>query len=307
MAEEDKKPKAEKPAKPKASTEPELNKSDPDSYRDEHPSSEIETLPTANSKLSQRDSLEQTETMDVQHHPDIEKKGLKEYILEGLMIFLAVTMGFFAEGLREHISDKAKETEYVVSLKQDLQHDTANLAQQIHFINLKIVRMDSLILLLNKSSLSSNDINDAYFYARVATRKPNFEVTDRTIVQLKSAGTFRLIKNEDLISSILEYQKQDDNYSENSANDVTERGFLYPFISKIFDANVFQTMVDSTNIIHRTTGIHYIKRADKEFINQFIYYVHQLKSSFIVEKEVLVDMKKRAGNMIEIINKDYNE
>jgi len=285
MAEEHKKPKDEKPAKPKASTESELNKSQSNKSEIEIPKSE----------------------MDVQHHPDIEKKGLKEYILEGLMIFLAVTMGFFAEGLREHISDRAKETEYVVSLKQDLQHDTANLAQQIHFINLKIVRMDSLILLLNKSSLSANDINDAYFYARVATRKPNFEVTDRTIVQLKSSGTFRLIKNEDLISSILEYQKQDDNYSENSANDVTERGFLYPFISKIFDANVFQTMVDSTNIIHRTMGIHYIKKADKEFINQFIYYIHQLKSSFIVEKEILVGMKKRAGDMIEIINKDYNE
>ncbi len=144
-------------------------------------------------------------------------------------------------------------------------------------------------------------------YARVATRKPTFKVTDRTIVQLKSAGTFRLIKNEDLISRILEYQQQDDSYTANSLNDVTERGFLYPFISKIFDANVFQTMVDSTNIIHRATGIHYIKKADKEFINQFIYYVHQLKSSFIVEKEVLVDMKKRAGDMIEIINKDYNE
>ncbi len=75
--------------------------------------------------------------MDVQHHPDIEKKGLKEYILEGLMIFLAVTMGFFAEGLREHISDRAKETEYIVSLKQDLQHDTANLAQQTHLINVE--------------------------------------------------------------------------------------------------------------------------------------------------------------------------
>jgi len=292
MAEKDKKPKDEKPAKPKASTESELNKSELN--KSELTKSEIE-IPTSEI------------TMEVQHHPDIEKKGLKEYILEGLMIFLAVTMGFFAEGLREHISDKAKETEYVVSLKQDLKHDTANITNQIHLINVKIMWMDSLILLLNKTSLSAKETNDAYFYARITTRKPVFKVTDRTVVQLKSAGTFRLIKNEDLVSSIMEYQKQDDSYTANSENDVTERGFLYPFISKIFDANVFQTMVDSTNIIHRTTGIHYIKKADKEFINQFIYYIHQLKSSFIVEKEVLVDMRKRAGDMIEIINKDYNE
>ncbi|MDP9048541.1 MAG: hypothetical protein M3N14_10415, partial [Bacteroidota bacterium] len=46
-------------------------------------------LPTAKSKP-------QTETMEVHHHPQIEKKGLKEYFFEGLMIFLAVMMGYFA-------------------------------------------------------------------------------------------------------------------------------------------------------------------------------------------------------------------
>ncbi len=290
MAEEDKKPKDKKPPKPKAKgRRPKTGQQGSPREAIGSGTASPELITASLSKINKSEIENPTseiKIMDVQHHPDIEKKGLKEYILEGLMIFMAVTLGFFAEGLREHISDRAKETEYVVSLNQDLQHDTANLAQQIHFINLKIVRMDSLMLLLNKTSLSANEVNDAYFYARVATRKPTFKVTDRTVVQLKSAGTFRLIKNEDLISRILEYQQQDDSYTANSLNDVTERGFLYPFISKIFDANVFQTMVDSTNIIHRTTGIHYIKKADKEFINQFIYYIHQLKSSFIVEKEV---------------------
>ena len=49
------------------------------------------------------------ETMEVHHHPEVEKKGFKEYLLEGLMIFLAVTMGFFAESLREHIGDNNRE------------------------------------------------------------------------------------------------------------------------------------------------------------------------------------------------------
>jgi hypothetical protein len=34
--------------------------------------------------------------MEVHHHPHVEKKNFKEYLLEGLMIFIAVTMGFFA-------------------------------------------------------------------------------------------------------------------------------------------------------------------------------------------------------------------
>ncbi len=40
-----------------------------------------------------------TQDMEVHHHPNVEKKGLKEYILEGLMIFLAVSMGFIARSI----------------------------------------------------------------------------------------------------------------------------------------------------------------------------------------------------------------
>ena len=77
----------------------EINKSDPDSYRDKHSNSEIENK-------SEIENPKSKITMEVHHHPDVEKKGLKEYILEGLMIFLAVFMGFMAESLREHIGDR---------------------------------------------------------------------------------------------------------------------------------------------------------------------------------------------------------
>ncbi|HSN09540.1 MAG TPA: hypothetical protein VLS85_10895, partial [Hanamia sp.] len=63
--------------------------------------------------------------MEVHHHPHIEKKGFKEYFLEFLMIFLAVTMGFFAENIRESIKDKKQLNEYIESMVNDLQSDTS--------------------------------------------------------------------------------------------------------------------------------------------------------------------------------------
>src|SRR5882762_10075503 len=72
-----------------------------------------------NKTISPPDTIEQTETsditiseiqnMEVHHHPNVEKKNFKEYLLEGLMIFLAVTMGFFAESLRENIANHERE------------------------------------------------------------------------------------------------------------------------------------------------------------------------------------------------------
>ena len=51
--------------------------------------------------------------MEVAHHPDLhhKPKPWKEYFLEFLMIFLAVSMGFLAESLREHIVEKKREKE----------------------------------------------------------------------------------------------------------------------------------------------------------------------------------------------------
>jgi hypothetical protein len=65
--------------------------------------------------------------MEVHHHPDLHhrKKKFKEYLLEFFMIFLAVTMGFIAENVREGIGDREKERHYVESLVNNLKDDTA--------------------------------------------------------------------------------------------------------------------------------------------------------------------------------------
>lgn len=72
---------------------------------------------------------QETENMEVHHHPDIhhKPKKWKEYFLEFVMIFLAVTLGFIAENLREHITDRAKEKQYIAGFIRNVKDDTANL------------------------------------------------------------------------------------------------------------------------------------------------------------------------------------
>ncbi len=62
--------------------------------------------------------------MEVHHHPQVthKEKPWKEYLLEGLMIFLAVSLGFIAENIREHLSEQNKKKELIemVSLDKEL-------------------------------------------------------------------------------------------------------------------------------------------------------------------------------------------
>ena len=80
-----------------------------------------DTPEDVNENASQELGIEQskTENMEVHHHPHVEKKNLKEYFLEFLMIFPAVTMGFFAENIREHFVNKKKERQYIKSFVED--------------------------------------------------------------------------------------------------------------------------------------------------------------------------------------------
>src|SRR5882757_4318267 len=102
------------------------------------------------------------------HHPKIEKKNFKEYLFEGLMIFLAVTLGFFAEGLRENLSDHTKEKQYIQSLIADLNNDQEVLSQNISEVKSRILMMDSLISILDTPAVITNKTGELYYLARLA-------------------------------------------------------------------------------------------------------------------------------------------
>src|ERR1700761_7751878 len=69
------------------------------------------------------------EHMEVHHHPQLEHKHKpwKEYLLEGLMIFIAVMMGFIAENVREDITNHEHVKQLTTRLAHDLKVDIANL------------------------------------------------------------------------------------------------------------------------------------------------------------------------------------
>jgi len=79
------------------------------------------------------------------HHED---KKFKDYFLEFLMIFLAVSLGFLAENLREYITDKNHVEELAGQLREDLSNDTTKLTRLIAFQQLQVNRADSLYAIL---------------------------------------------------------------------------------------------------------------------------------------------------------------
>jgi len=141
--------------------------------------------------------------MEVHHHPHVEKKGFKEYFLEFVMIFLAVTLGFIAENIREHLSDKRIEREYIISFVQDLKQDTANFNQVIPLAKSNLKGVDSLLNCLLDTPYTDSSLRLIYYLKeRYADIIWQMNYTTRTITQLKNAGGLRLITDKPSSDSI---------------------------------------------------------------------------------------------------------
>ena len=81
------------------------------------------------------------------HHPHLahKEKPWKEYLLEGLMIFLAVSMGFIAENIREHISEQNKKKELLEIVSQDFSKDLEQLKYHENFAKEKLELCNKVI------------------------------------------------------------------------------------------------------------------------------------------------------------------
>lgn len=90
--------------------------------------------------------------MEVHHHPQLHHatKPWKEYLLEGLMIFLAVMMGFIAENVRETITNREHVKQLSSQLVRDLRNDTTSLQENILYETRLGKRIDSLVALLQQ-------------------------------------------------------------------------------------------------------------------------------------------------------------
>ncbi len=260
--------------------------------------------------------------MEVHHHPDMEHKAkkFKEYFLEFLMIFLAVTLGFFAESLRENLNDHSSEKEYIEHIRENLVSDTTNLNIWIPALYQRMRDFDTLIQILEVPG-PTNRGSEMYLLARISTRIGSFVPSDNTILELKNSGNFRLIRKQNVIDELLEYEQIKDSYEGLYSIQLRENDLTYPLIGNLFDATVFDKMLvisdtskfnekdfatGSKSYTQPPVGNPQLRNHDIDKINLLIYYLHQRKSSFNGEILIMKNQKQKVEELIKLLDKEYN-
>lgn len=251
--------------------------------------------------------------LEVHHHPDLhhKPKKWKEYFLEFLMIFLAVTLGFFAENIREKISDHNKEKEYMSSMIQDLQADTAIDAETIKGFTDISRSIDTMLMCLKVDEPNASIINN--IISRRFWEYGGYSYNNRTIQGLKNAGNFRLIRNNAVADSILDYDNLINSILLTQYNDLKNTMFAYKEVeSKVIpyrelkkSKNTYGTGdFDSSDFIitDKPTFI----SSNRELLSQYYnrLFIHEeLCHTFITNLKLA---SAYATRLINFIQKRYN-
>jgi len=139
--------------------------------------------------------------MEVHHHSHHPKKW-KEYITEFLMLFLAVTLGFLAENLREE-QIIAHQTESVIAqLRLELMQDTAQLTGIKNARSKSDSAVGFISYFIKTNQLEKNKETFYLLHNYVCYRTGMFESGCIALEQLKFTGLLKNIKNESLRRAI---------------------------------------------------------------------------------------------------------
>ena len=151
--------------------------------------------------------------MEVHHHSHHPKKW-KEYITEFIMLFAAVTLGFFAENQREHLIEGNREKQYMQSLYEDLRKDTTILNSLIRYDTIQTAKLDTTNKLLVENKWDADNIKLLYRLNLKTAGTIRYNLSERTSAQLKNAGGMRLIESQELSNKISEYWVKSENLKE---------------------------------------------------------------------------------------------
>ena len=245
--------------------------------------------------------------MEVHHHAHTARKKWTHYLWEFLMLFLAVTLGFLVENLREHYTEHKREKQYVQSFYEDLTADELDLESNIEYLRSQVKAADSLQLLM-KNVTTKQPANQIYMYLREITRSsagllyPN----DRTIVQLRNAGGMRLIKNKSVSDSMVGYYRTVGIIQFLSENALDNKKSLREKYIPLLNAEDFDKIVDSTSRIINPPTILYLRNADPDIINSCLIEINRIKNISSTLAIRIRRLKEKASRIKDFIKQEYH-
>ncbi|GAA4281055.1 hypothetical protein [Gaetbulibacter aestuarii] len=240
-------------------------------------------------------------------------KSFKKYLLEGLMIFIAIVLGFISENIRSDLAEKKMTREFALSMISDLQSDTTNLKYTMSYFRQANKNIDSLNTLLLKNNFNNIPSGKLYFYGLWGGANEHYVSNDATFQQMRNSGLLRDVKNKSLLKKILNYDRLNREYQQEMALDNLFQIEVRKLRGQIFDYKynrVSNTILQHSKRSNNQQEIDAFLQSDPPLLtydpvvfNQYMEMVRSRKFEItVIDLERLL---KNAEELISALKKEY--
>lgn len=180
--------------------------------------------------------------MEVHHHSH-KPKNWKEHITEFLMLFAAVTLGFFAENIREHQVIDNHKVQNLTAMIGDLKQDSAEIVDRISEYSNALKRFEEIKDL--SLAYQNKQINDNNYVDSVLSKYLDAKygvalfINNASYKNTISAGSLSYIKNNETKQLIAQYYESlygkllvNNKILDEDANEFMSKSFLFGYISE---------------------------------------------------------------------------
>ena len=246
--------------------------------------------------------------MEVHQHTHTPRKKWTHYFWEFLMLFLAVTLGFFVENQREHYIEHQREKQFIGSLFNDIRSDTANIARIISARTAKERMLDSLSFMMN-SPRPADFTKQVYPYAVIIGRTLpyRFVPNDGTMQQLKNSGALRLIRNRTVVDSIAKYDINVRNILGQYLVEENQIEHYRTAATKIFDALIFEYIIDeNATVVNLPPDNASFQPFTKRELSEWNYRIFGLGGINKANRRDLRSLLNQATELLNLLKKEYH-
>lgn len=241
-------------------------------------------------------------------------------MLEFIMLFLAVFLGFVAENIRESNVDLEREKQYAQELYTELYDDSISFQKKLMARLDKEKDCDYLFGYIRDSSLTDLPKNfyPAYTVVFYLINSYTFEPKDGVLAQLKSTGSLRYFKDPELqklfgdisvaINNVRYRNEQEYQFFANPVKPFILQHYDFKWVDDVRKLNPDALYIDLLNLyrnkdtIIKANILNLPSFNRNETANMVMFYKTMLASSRTLQMNNYIEANRR---MLEVLRKDY--
>ena len=258
---------------------------------------------------------------------EFNKINFSSRIVELVILFLAVTIGFVVDNYRDEYSEKKNSKELLVSLKIDLEKDLVRFDE---FTKLRKTLIQNVYLFIDdidERGLLNNDIKQQSLFANAIFSWTYFNPNVANIEQVISSGALRYLGNDILKNqigvleskslAINDRQEREQEFFLNYLQPLMHQYYNFKWLNKTYvrqweknknSMGEYQLALKNIKTVNPSGQDLMLWNKDnkkkKELINLFENYVFILRSSYVVSFDSYLN---ELNNTIELIEDNIED